>query len=122
MRYLDLLAEAPVAVDAAAWEDAGFWPGDAPRARQFRSMLSALAAEVSQTSPAGIGTWPPLGDLVDPPIDRLSDIGTEYVEGRADREDVLRAVREVRHSWWEAASLYRATKRSITCHGSERAA
>ena len=89
------------------WEDPDFWPGDAPRARQVRSLLAELSQEVSQHAPAGIGLWPPLGDIVDPPANRLFDGCTDYVEGRVDDEKLLRAVREVRHSWWLAAALYR---------------
>ena len=107
MRYLDLLADAPAKLLPAKWEDPGFYPGDSPRSRQVRNLLKALSAEVSETSPAGIGLWPPLGSVVDAPANWLFDTAAQYIEEQADREDVLRAVREVRHAWWEAAALFK---------------
>lgn len=111
MRYLDLLPELPARTADPEWEDPGFWPGDIPRARHLRNLLSALSAEVASTSPAGLGKWLSLGTVVDAPADRLFDCGFAYVEGRAEREELLRAAREVRHSWWKAAALFKQAQR-----------
>ena len=107
MRYLDLLPDRPAAPAGTEWEDPGFYPGDAPRPRQVRNLLKALSAEVSEASPAGIGLWPPLGSVVDAPANRLFDTAAQYIEEQADREELLRAAREVRHAWWEAAALFK---------------
>ena len=84
-----------------------FWERESQLERLYRD----LSEEVSKDAPVGIGTWPPLGEIVDPAAHRLFEAGTSYVEARVDREELLRAARELRHSWWLAAALYRQAER-----------
>lgn len=81
------------------------------RREQVKRLFAVLSAEVSRNAPPHIGHWGPAWEVVEGPSSRLLDATEEYITERIGKDDLLLVAREVRHSWWEAAALYKQAQR-----------
>lgn len=77
------------------------------RREQVKRLFAVLSAEVSRNAPIGIGHWGPAWEVVEGPSSRLLDATEEYIAERIGKDELLQVAREVRHSWWEAAALFK---------------
>ena len=81
------------------------------RREQVDRLFAVLSEEVSKNAPPHVGRWEPAWKVVRGPTNRLLDAAEEYTAERIGRDELLRAAREVRHAWWEAAALFKQAQR-----------